>query len=313
MLIYLLIFITASSLFWLINLIFFHRKQQIKDRLINLDTGSGVSTTERESRMESLNNKLTAYIASSAYYEKQEQLLDRAYVAMEPDELIGLSAIIGVIFSLGGWIWQENVLVAGVFLLIGLLIPRTILTFIANRRSKQLNQQLPQALSLISNGLRAGFSFNQSLGIVNQEMEAPISEEFGRIMHENQLGKPLDVALTEFEERTDDEDISILVTTLLTQLQVGGDLAEILDVIGNTVRERAELRGQIRTMTAQSKMSALIIGFLPIGIGAVISMMNPEYIAVLFQDPLGLAMVTGAIVMLLIGIFALYKIVNIKV
>lgn len=314
MLLYLsLIFITTVSFFWLLYLIFFQRKYQVKERLREQGSRQGMSEAKGKKGKSSITDRLSDFYHATSYYKKQKKLLSKAYVHMKPEELINISLLLGTIFALLVWLFQKNLLLVLIVFFIGAILPSIILTFIAGRRAKQMNAQLPQALNLISNGLRAGFSFNQSLGIVNEEMEAPIGEEFGKIMRDNQLGKPIDVALAEFGDRTDDEDISIFVTTLLTQLQVGGDLAEVLDIIAHTVRERAELRGHISTLTSQSKMSAVIIGILPLAVAGMIFIMNPDYITVLFNDPLGLVMMATAGVMMLIGIFTLYKIVNIKI
>lgn len=314
MLVYLsLIFITTISFFWLLYLVFFQRKHQVKERLKEQDSRRGMSEEKVKKGRNSMTDWLSDFYHTTSYYKNQKKLLSKAYVHMKPEELVNISLLLGTTLALFVWLFQKSILLVLVVFFTGAILPSIVLTFIAGKRAKQMNAQLPQALNLISNGLRAGFSFNQSLGIVNEEMEAPIGEEFGKIMHDNQLGKPIDVALAEFGDRTDDEDISIFVTTLLTQLQVGGDLAEVLDIIAHTVRERAELRGHISTLTSQSKMSAIVIGILPLAVAGLIFMMNPDYIGVMFSDPLGIVMMVSAGVLMLIGIFALYKIVNIRI
>ena len=117
----------------------------------------------------------------------------------------------------------------------------------------------------------------------------------------------------ELGKRTADEDLDIFITTLLIHLQVGGDLSEILDTISETIRERVKLKGDIRTMTAQSQMSAVVIGIMPVAIAAVMFVLNPSYIGSLFSDPLGLMMVGVAAGMMLLGAFLLTRIVKVKI
>jgi tight adherence protein B len=129
---------------------------------------------------------------------------------------------------------------------------------------------------------------------------------------ESHLRRALE-ALLDLGKRTDDEDLDIFITTLLIHLQVGGDLSEILDTISETIRERVKLKGDIRTMTAQSQMSAVVIGILPVAIAAVMFVLNPSYIRSLFLDPLGLMMVGVATGMMLLGAFLLTRIVKVKI
>lgn len=310
-----LIFFTALSFFWLVYLLFFQRKDQIKSRLA-MHTGLEEDLRLKENGVTdklTLGQQLGKAYAHTDIYRKQKKLIAQAYVKMKPEELVSITLMSGTILAMLFWVLQGNVLTALLGFLLGLFLPAYSLRIIGMRRAKQLNKQLPQALALISNGLRAGFSFPQAMGIVTREMEAPLADEFGKVLHDSQLGKPMDEALRDFNDRTNDEDLSIFITTLLTQMSVGGDLAEILDIIAETIRERIHLQGHIRTLTSQSKFSAIVISVLPLGIGIILFFMNPEYIGTLFTDPLGLAMVGAAGVMMLLGFIALYKIVHIKV
>jgi tight adherence protein B len=161
--------------------------------------------------------------------------------------------------------------------------------------------------------LRAGFSFNQAMSIAVRDMFPPISDEFARVLRENSLGKSLDDSLRNLIERNEDEDLNMVVTALLIQRQVGGNLSEILDTISNTIRERVRIKGEVKTLTAQGRISALVIGFLPTGLALILTIINPEYILTLFQYSLGIMMVVAGVIMQLIGIYAIFKLVDIKV
>lgn len=289
-------------------------KMQVKRRLEEQAEFMVLAPSEEEGKAPtfSLSQKLNQVFVSSKLYRKLQQIIARSYVRIRPEELARFSVIGAFSLAVLGWVLQAGASMNILLFLAGLILPVYSLRIIGMQRAKQLNKQLPQALAILSNGLRAGFSFPQAMGIVGKEMEAPISDEFLKILRETQLGKPMDEALSNFEMRANDEDASFLVATLQIQMQVGGDLSEILDIIANTIRQRAELKGQIKTMTSQSKFSALIIGVLPVAIAVILFMMNPEYMMVMFTEPLGMVMIAAAGGMMLIGVFALYKIVNIK-
>jgi tight adherence protein B len=165
----------------------------------------------------------------------------------------------------------------------------------------------------LANGLRAGLSFNQAMMIAGKEMDNPIAEDLNRVVHENVLGKEMEEALKDFAERTADDDVEILVTAILIQRQVGGNLSEILDIISNTIRERVKLKGDIRTMTAQAKLSAVIIGLIPPVIVGILYLLNREFMMPLFTTLAGNLMLGFAVLMQAIGIFVLVKILDLKV
>lgn len=310
----LLIFLTTVLLLKQGHDLLYAGRTQARERLTEqtvIFEEAGFTYEESEPHL-SFKQRLNQFFVSTSLYGRFQRLIARSYIRITPEELLKFSLIGGAGFALLGWLLGRGSLAAMLLFGIGVFLPPYSLRLIGMQRVKQLSKQLPQALSILSNGLRAGFSFMQAMSIVSREMEAPIADEFGRILKESQLGKPMDEALQDFEERANDEDASFLVSTLLIQMQVGGDLAEILDIIAHTIRERTKLKGQINTLTSQSKFSALIIGVLPVAIAVILFMMNPEYMGLLFSEPLGLMMVGAAAVMMVTGIFALYKIVNIK-
>ena len=197
--------------------------------------------------------------------------------------------------------------------MIGFKLPDLILDFLKNKRLKNLNEQLPEALSILANGLRAGYSFIQSMDVASKELEGPIAEEFAKSIRDNSIGKPIEDAMLEMSERTNNDDMDLFVTALIIQRQVGGNLAEILDTISETIRERVRVTGEIRTLTAEGKLSAIVIAILPIAISIVIGFLNPQYISTLITTDIGRIMVLVSIIMEIIGIFLLKKIVTINI
>ncbi|QEZ45829.1 type II secretion system F family protein [Cupriavidus oxalaticus] len=181
------------------------------------------------------------------------------------------------------------------------------------RRIKQLEAQLPDAVDMISRALRAGHSFSGALGMVGQEMKAPIGPEFRTTFEEINYGVALDEAMTNLAIRVPVGDLRYFVIAVLIQRESGGNLAEILDTIGTMVRERLKLFDKIRVLSAEGRMSAWVLGLLPFGTAGMIMVVNPDFMKVLWQDPLGLRMVGGALVSMILGVLWMRKIIRIRV
>ncbi|MDW7740442.1 MAG: type II secretion system F family protein [Bacillota bacterium] len=246
-------------------------------------------------------------------FENIQSNLIKAQVFMRAEEFVGLTLLVGVAFYLVVFLLSDSVLLGLLGGLIGLYIPGMIINSKKRKRSLQMTEQLPEALNIISSGLRAGFSFPQAVSIVVREMEPPLAVEFSRVLRENRVGKPMDEALTDLLDRVENDDLELLVTALLIQRQVGGNLAEVLDSISHTIRERVRIKGEIRTLTAEGRISAIILSLLPIFIAGVIVLLNPDYILTLVQEPIGIILIAGAICMQVVGIFIIRKIVAIDV
>ena len=180
-------------------------------------------------------------------------------------------------------------------------------------RQKKFAQQLPEALELIARALRAGHSLGSGFHLVSTEMKAPISTEFGRCYEEQNLGIPMDEALNGLANRVPNLDLRFFATAVILQRQTGGDLAEILDKIGNLIRERFKIWGQIQALTGEGRLSGIVLLGLPPVLFGVMLKLNYEYCMLLFEDPMGKKMLAGAIVLQLVGALVIKKIVNIKV
>ncbi len=180
-------------------------------------------------------------------------------------------------------------------------------------RLSAFNKQLADTITLLSNSLRAGSSFLQSIELVSRETPPPMGEEMGRVVREVNLGLGMEEALANLVRRIKSDDLDLMVTAIGVQQQVGGNLAEILDTIAFTIRERVRIKGEINTLTAQGRMSGYLVAFLPIGIAVVLNMINPAFMAPLFQETLGRILLGVGAVMMVIGFFTIQKIVSIKV
>jgi len=199
----------------------------------------------------------------------------------------------------------------GVFL--GYMLPRFWVGRRISGRLGAFNKQLPDTITLLSNSLRAGSSFLQSIELVSRETPAPMGEEMGRVVREVNLGLGMEEALANMVRRIKSDDLDLMVTAIGVQQQVGGNLAEILDTIAFTIRERVRIKGEINTLTAQGRMSGYLVAFLPIAIAVVLNMINPAFMQPLFTQLIGQILLGVGIVMMTIGFFAIQKIVDIKV
>jgi tight adherence protein B len=203
---------------------------------------------------------------------------------------------------------------------IGFFLPRMWLRRRQASRLNAFNKQLPDTITLIANALRAGSSFLQAIEMVVREAQPPISLEFGRVVREVNLGLAFDAALENMVRRVRSDDLELMATAITIQHQVGGNLAEILDSIAFTIRERVRIKGEIRTLTAQQRMSGYVVALLPIGLMAALMVIDPNFMSPMFQNPpailglpLGLAVLGVGAFSMLIGFMLIRRIVAIEV
>lgn len=267
----------------------------------------------KDKEKKSVSAVLRKLLPLEKYLEKKRRKLTQASILLKAEEFLFITFMVSLILGLLVYLFSGLILISILTFFIGFRLSDSYILSVKRSRSQKLNDQLPDALGAISNSLRSGLSFIQSMNIAMKEMESPIADEFARVIRDNTLGKPLDEALSDLAERNDDEDIDMLVTAIMIQRQVGGNLSEVLDVITGTIRERMRIKGEVRTLTAQGKMSAAVIGLLPIVIALAIFVMNPEYIHVLLNTTLGNILIGVAVMMEMTGTFILTRIIKIEV
>ena len=197
--------------------------------------------------------------------------------------------------------------------LLGYFVPRIWVGRRISSRLNAFNKQLPDTIMLLSNSLRAGSSFLQSIELVSRESPAPMGSEMGRVVREVNLGLSMEEALANLVRRIKSDDLDLMVTAIGVQQQVGGNLAEILDTIAFTIRERVRIKGEIRTLTAQGRYSGYLVAFLPVGIAVTLNFINPEFMQPLFTELIGQILLVVGAIMMAIGFFAIRKITDIKV
>ena len=189
---------------------------------------------------------------------------------------------------------------------------KILLTVRASRRQRSFADQLDDSLQLMASSLRAGHSLLQALAAVSREAEVPTSEEFARIINETRVGRELGASLAETAERMQSEDFNWVTQAIAINREVGGNLAEVLDGVGHTIRERAQIRRQVKALSAEGKLSALVLMALPFGIVGFLSLVNPGYLAKFTESIVGYGLIGIAVLLLIVGGLWLAKVVQIK-
>jgi tight adherence protein B len=201
---------------------------------------------------------------------------------------------------------------AGVAFVLGGLGPYFYVRWKKRRRILQLESQLPDAIDLLARAVRAGHPLSEGLRMTAEEASEPLATEFRITFEEQKFGLPFEEALLGLGDRVEVVDIRILITAILVQREVGGNLSEILEQIAETMRARFSLKRQVQVYTAQGRMSGYTLAALPVMVGLVISLINPDYMQTLFREPLGQALLTGAAVLQGIGFLWIRRIVDIR-
>ncbi|HEV3145296.1 MAG TPA: type II secretion system F family protein [Gemmataceae bacterium] len=234
-------------------------------------------------------------------------------VAIKPSALFGIALALALAGGLMSSLLVGTLYVAPVGALMFFSIPFLWLLHKRKTRLKKFAAQLPDAMELVARALRAGHSLASGFHVVAEEMPLPIAKEFGRVYEEQNLGISLDDALKNLSDRIPNLDLRFFVTAVNIQRQTGGDLAEILDKIGYVIRERYKILGHVKALTAEGRLSGVVLIAMPFGLFILMLYMKPDYISLLWTDPMGVRMAIFALVLQVLGALCIKKIVDIKV
>ncbi|HEY0829294.1 MAG TPA: type II secretion system F family protein [Bacilli bacterium] len=315
----LLLFLLSAFLFfsYFLQLFFLSNKKMEKRMASYLLNGSGKKLDRKRMnvllQIQLYKKSVKERVLSKQKNEKLEELLNRAGLAMKPEEYIIFQWILTALFGgvmyllFSSWI----MMVAG--LGAGYLFPRWWVNKRVSKRLLKFNDGLPDMIMTIIGSLRAGFSFAQSLKTVSEESESPNKEEMETVLKEMQYGSNIEDALQMLKERMPSEDLDLLIQAVLIQKQVGGNLAAILETIVQTIRDRNKIQRQILTLTAQGRLSGIVIGLLPVALGIVIYLLQPAYISSFFNHPLGILMISIGIISGFVGFALIRKVTKIEV
>jgi tight adherence protein B len=257
--------------------------------------------------------RLNALLASTRFGQRMHRFISASAMAVSPAELVLMSMALGLLgLALPGLFGKPPIFGAALGLALAVL-PWWRVASRRNKRIERIERQFPEALDLMGRAMRAGHSFPSAVKMVADEMAEPLGRDFRLLFDEMNYGVPTNEALLHLADRVPVSDVSYFVVAVMIQRESGGNLAELLDKISVIVRDRLELLGEVRTLSAEGRLSAIILTALPFGVGLVVNIMNPEFMAVLWTDPMGLRMVGVAIFMMVLGILWMRSIIRIRV
>ena len=222
--------------------------------------------------------------------------------------LLGAGALVG---ALAGLV-VAGPLLAVLLVLLSPLVGHLVVGFLAGKRRAKFEEQLGDTLQLLAGGLRAGHSILRAIDAAATESQAPTSEEMRRVVTETSLGRDLLASLNDTAERMQNEDFVWIAQAIQINREVGGNLAEVLDQVNETIRERSEIKGHIKSLAAEGKFSAYILMAMPIGIVMMLMLVNPGYMNVMFTNPLGWGMIAASVILMTIGGLWMRKIIDLK-
>jgi tight adherence protein B len=312
------IMLAVVVLFWGLARAMGAGDKTIEDRLEQYTSGvaepRALERGEKEKGPSLLAAGVDRVIAGRRFADKIATQLARADAKLTPGEyvILNLTSILGF-FLIGYMLFHKSLLIGIAAGVAGFYAPGFYVKIQQRRRLNAFNDQLGDAISLLANSLRSGYSLLQSIETVAKELPDPISMEFGRVVQEVGLGLSNEQAMNNMLRRIQSDDLDLMITAVNVQHEVGGNLAEILEVIGHTIRERVRIKGEIRVLTAQGMISGYIISLLPVVLGLILYLMNPDYIAAMFQEVCGWIMVGVAAIGIITGFIAIQKIVRIEV
>jgi tight adherence protein B len=315
LIVYALVFIGVSAVIGVLFFIFGEGQAKTTERLDMLtgkkrkdDEATNIlRKTALERDKSSLLNALTPNLPSL------QKLIIQADANITPSTFMGISLILGLLGFSASWLAGVKVYFAP---LLGVLLAMVPFAWLLHKRGSRLKtfaSQLPEALELVARALRAGHSLAAGLHVVAEESPRPIADEFNRVYEEQNLGIPIDESLKSMSDRVPNLDLRFFVTSVCIQRQTGGDLAEILDKIGYVIRERFRILGQVKALTAEGRLSGVILIALPFVLFLTMLHVKYDYVEKLWTHELGIKMSIVAIIMQLVGALVIRHIVNIKV
>jgi tight adherence protein B len=244
---------------------------------------------------------------------KVETLLERADLPLRAAEAIFFYIAGAITLTLLATVITRSFLLGFIVLVLAAMAPPAVLNFLVARRRKAFLAQLPDMLQLLSGTLRAGYSLMQGIDAVSQEVAEPMGKELRRVITETRLGRPVEVALDTAAERMASPDFAWAVMAIRIQREVGGNLSELLMTVAETMTARERLRRDVSALTAEGRVSAIVLGILPVALGVAMWAINPDYMNVLFTDTLGHFMLGGGVLLMLVGFYWMKKTIEIEI
>lgn len=314
---FILCFLFLWAFITMIILKLFNKDKPI-DKLKQLDEENSAKEKYEKQRknkdgpLKTLSNLIPSSKLNYKGRKKTEEELMKSDIPVTAQELLVIKALFSFALAFLAYaLSKDYIVVCAVFILVW-NTPRFIIANRKKGRIKLFDSQLTEGINIISNSLKAGYSFLQAVAVVAEETTDPFSKEFKKLLKEMSLGVSEEEALKNLLNRMESEDLRLIMNAILIQKDIGGNLSEILDNILETIRERQKIKNELKTLTAQGRLSGLIIMLMPVFLGIVIYLFNKEYIMVLFTTAPGIAMIAASFVCEVLGFFMIRKIVSIE-
>ena len=255
--------------------------------------------------------------AQGGWWARTALQLERAGLQLRVSEYLSLRASAAVLaFLLVALVSRAHpvgLIAAAIFAVFGFMLPAFVVQVLTTRRVHRMNEQLEQMVSMVSNSLKAGFGLLQSLEQASQQLSPPLSSELLRVVRETEVGATLEDALTDLAKRVDSYDLDMIVTAVLIQRTVGGNLAEVLDNVGHTIRERVRIEGEVNTLTTSKKLSGVVVGLLPVALVLLFFAMDPDYMSLLFTHTAGRILLVTGVLLDLLGLLVIRSILAVDI
>ncbi|MHB0998499.1 MAG: type II secretion system F family protein [Armatimonadota bacterium] len=309
-----LTFTVTALLVVVISMVVAERNSNVSSRLRDISANDRPAAQQTESTIRSDTlPTLTKILSGRQLAEKLYLELSAAGLIIKPSEFIGIILFLIVILSAFTMLFTKNPLIYVAVIIISLSIPMLALRYMQIKRRNAFNDQIADTLTMMSSSLKAGFSLLRSMQIVANEMSQPIAGEFQRVIDEINVGKPLIDALKSSVSRMRSYDYDLAVTAINIQHQVGGNLSEILETIASTIRERMRIMGEMRSLTAEGKLSGVILIMLPIFMVLILNFLHPTYMIVLVKERIGHYLIAAGIMLQVIGSLIINKMLTIDI
>ncbi|MGE5309373.1 MAG: type II secretion system F family protein [Deltaproteobacteria bacterium] len=245
--------------------------------------------------------------------EETAKGLDRMFVATQSKKMQSIYTVSPLAAGAIGFFATHNLIGLGIGLIAGFLVPKIIVTQLAQLRRNKFEGQLVDALMILSSSLKAGMSINQAFEVIVEEMPAPISEEFALLARENQMGVPIEECLMHLKKRMPLDDVGLVTSAIAVARETGGDLTEIISQLVFTIREKVKLERKVRALTVQGRLQGLIMSILPIAFAIFINSISPDSFSVMMNNQMGRALLIWSVVSELIGIILIKKLSRVEV
>lgn len=312
-------FLASALLVWGLRAAFGPRPRTVRERLARYARPApearpqlATSITRGRRRLSAIAG-LDRVLSKGGYADRVAVELSRADVPLRVGEYLLLRWCVALGAGYLGLRASGLLPVALLFAAVGYMVPRLYVAYRRAWRARRLDEQLVEALTLMASSLRAGYSFLQALEAVTREYPPPIGEEFRLLLEDISVGVPTEEALVGLAERAHSEELDIAVTAMLIQRATGGNLAEILDTLAATIRDRLRIRREVQTLSAQERYSSYIVGALPLFMFLLIGAMNPDYLYSLFGTSMGQALLVAALFFEITGFLVIRRIMDIEV